>query len=146
MPLEFEGPTRTTSIGFVDARQEYGELLWRERFGATEIESLKRSLGSYAAAGHLQQRPSPAGGGVLKRHWFRFWQLQRANLPPVLVRFPDGSHQSIAALELIRIDELIQSWDWVFKDLETSDYVVARCGAFACLRCDFGRLHSRLLR
>jgi hypothetical protein len=62
-----DGPTRTTSIGFADPRQEHGELLWGERFGATEIESLKRSLGSYAAAGQLQQRPSPAGGGLLTR-------------------------------------------------------------------------------
>jgi predicted phage terminase large subunit-like protein len=44
----------------------------------------------------------------------------------VLVRLPDGSHQSIAALELVRIDELIQSWDCAFKDLETSDYVVGQ--------------------
>jgi len=113
-------------LAFADPRQEHGDLLWRERFGATEIESLKRSLGSYAAAGQLQQRPSPAGGGLLRRHWFRFWQPQGANLPPVPVRLPDGSHQSIAALELVRIDELIQSWDCAFKDLETSDFVVGQ--------------------
>ena len=59
-----------------------------------EIESLKRSLGSYAAAGQLQQRPSPAGGGLFKRHWFRFWQPRGANLPPVMVRLPDGTQQS----------------------------------------------------
>jgi predicted phage terminase large subunit-like protein len=126
LPAEYEGPTRTTSIGFADPRQEHGELLWPERFGPAEIESLKRSLGSYAAAGQLQQRPSPAGGGLLRRHWFRFWQPQGANLPPVLVRLPDGSHQSIPALELIRVDEMIQSWDCAFKDLETSDYVVGQ--------------------
>src|SRR5260370_3466458 len=126
LPAEYEGPTRTTSIGFVDPRKEHGELLWPERFGVAEMESLKRSLGSYAAAGQLQQRPSPAGGGLLRRHWFRFWQPQGANLPPVSVRLPDGSHQSIAALELVRIDELIQSWDCAFKDLETSDFVVGQ--------------------
>jgi predicted phage terminase large subunit-like protein len=126
LPAEYEGPTRTTSIGFADPRKEHGELLWPERFGPKEIEELKVSLGSYAAAGQLQQRPSPAGGGLLRRHWFRFWQLEGANLPPVLVRLPDGSHQSIAALELVRIDELIQSWDCAFKDLETSDFVVGQ--------------------
>jgi hypothetical protein len=126
LPAEYEGPTRTTSIGFADPRQEHCELLWPERFGAAEMESLKRSLGSYAAAGQLQQRPSPAGGGLLKRHWFRFWQPQGANLPPVLVRLPDGSQQSIAALALVRVDELIQSWDCASRDLETSDYVVGQ--------------------
>ena len=39
-----------------------------------EIDSLNRSLGSYATAGQLQQRPSPAEGGILKRHWWRYWQ------------------------------------------------------------------------
>ena len=32
------------------------ELLWEERFGRNEIEDRKRTLGSYAAAGRLQQR------------------------------------------------------------------------------------------
>ena len=42
------------------------------------------------------------------------------------VRLPDSSHQSITALELVRIDELIESWDCAFKDLETSDFVVGQ--------------------
>src|SRR5579862_6535508 len=61
LPAEYESSRAATSIRFADPRQEHGELLWPERFGAAEIESLKRSLGSYAAAGQLQQRPSPAG-------------------------------------------------------------------------------------
>src|SRR5262249_20898010 len=107
-------------------RQERGDLLWPERFGAQEIESLKRSLGSYAAAGQLQQRPSPAGGGLLKRHWFRYWQPAGANLPPVMVRLPDGAQQSLIPVGLARLDEVIQSWDCAFKDLEKSDYVVGQ--------------------
>ena len=51
-----------TSIGWADPRTQSGELLWPERFGVKEIEDLKRSLGSYGAAGQLQQRPAPAGG------------------------------------------------------------------------------------
>jgi predicted phage terminase large subunit-like protein len=108
-------------------------LLWAERFGPVEIESLKVSLGSYAAAGQLQQRPSPSGGGLIKRHWFRYWQPRGANLPPVSVRLPDGTVTFITAVEVHRVDEQIQSWDCAFKDLNTSDYVVgqvwARLGA-----------------
>jgi hypothetical protein len=63
LPAEYEGTTRKTSIGFSDPRKEMGELLWKERYGRQEIEDLKRRLGSYAAAGQLQQRPSPLGGG-----------------------------------------------------------------------------------
>jgi hypothetical protein len=50
LPAEYEGPSRTTSIGFADWRKNPGELLWPERFGLKEIEELKISLGSYGAA------------------------------------------------------------------------------------------------
>jgi predicted phage terminase large subunit-like protein len=125
LPAEYEGPSRT-SIGFSDPRTQLGELLWPERFGPEELETLKRSLGSYAAAGQLQQRPSPAGGGIFKRHWFRIWQPPGANLPPVVVRLPDGTEQSIIPVEIAHVEEQIQSWDCAFKDLETSDYVVGQ--------------------
>jgi predicted phage terminase large subunit-like protein len=127
LPAEYEGPGRVTSIGFSDPRTEPGELLWAERFGPEELESLKRSLGSYAAAGQLQQRPSPAGGGIFKRHWFRYFQPRGANLPPVAVSLPDGTQMSVAAIEApFRVDESLQSWDCTFKDLDTSDYVVGQ--------------------
>src|SRR6266853_1026359 len=127
LPAEYEGPSRATLIGFIDPRTQPGELLWPERFGPKEIVNLKISLGSYAAAGQLQQRPSPAGGGIFKRHWWRFWQMPGANLPPVIVQLPDGTQVSIAAIEIPRrVDEQIQSWDCAFKNLETSDYVVGQ--------------------
>jgi predicted phage terminase large subunit-like protein len=134
LPAEYEGPSRVTSIGFSDPRTQPGELLWPERFGPTEIAELKVSLGSYAAAGQLQQRPSPAGGGIFKRHWFRYWQPRGMNLPAVIVRMPDGSTISINAVESPHhVDEQFQSWDCSFKDMDTSDYVVgqmwARVGA-----------------
>ena len=34
------------------------------------------SLGSYAAAGQLQQRPSPKGGGILKASWWVPWEKE----------------------------------------------------------------------
>ena len=77
LPAEYEDPPRVISVRFPDPRVVPGELLWAERFGAEEIANLKVSLGSYAAAGQLQQRPSPAGGGMIKRPWFRFWQPPR---------------------------------------------------------------------
>ena len=107
-------------------RTVHGELLWPVRFGPKEIEEAKRSLGSYAAAGQLQQRPSPAEGGLLKRYWFRFWQPPGANLPPILVRFPDGTERSIVAYDVGTVEEMAQSWDCSFKDLDTSDYVVGQ--------------------
>jgi hypothetical protein len=44
------------------------------------------------------------------------------DLPPVMVRLPDGVERAIVAIEMPRrVDEQIQSWDCAFKDLETSD-------------------------
>src|SRR5439155_22955503 len=120
LPAEYEGPSRVTSIGFSDPRQNHGELLWPDRFGPKEIADLKVSLGSYAAAGQLQQRPSPAGGGMFKRHWFRYWQPRGANLPPVIVKLPDGTQTSIIAIEApSRVYDQVQSWAWSFKDRES---------------------------
>jgi hypothetical protein len=123
LPAEYEGPKCITSIGWSEPREQVGELLWPEQFGPAEIADWKLRMGSYAAAGQLQQRPSPAGGGIIKRHWFRLWQRQGANLPPVIVKLPDGSQLSIPAVELLSTDEQAQSWDCAFKDLATSDYV-----------------------
>jgi predicted phage terminase large subunit-like protein len=137
LPAEHENPGCSTSIGWSDPRTEQGELLCPERFGFTEIETLKRNLGSYAAAGQLQQRPSPAGGGIIKRHWFRYFQPRGMNLPPVVVSMPDGTQVSIIAIEVPhRVDEQIQSWDCSFKGLDTSDYVVGQV---------WGRLGSMFL-
>jgi predicted phage terminase large subunit-like protein len=126
LPAEYESSSRPTSIGWSYPRHEHGELLWPDRFGTTELEALKGSLGSYAAAGQLQQRPSPAEGGLLKRHWWRFWQPPGANLPPVMVRLPDGTQQAVIADPIATVEEQIQSWDCAFKDLATSDFVVGQ--------------------
>ena len=127
LPAEYEGPGRMTVIGFTDPRTEPGQLLWPERYGPQEIAETKINLGSYSAAGQLQQRPSPAGGGIFKRHWFRYFQPRGANLPPVLVRLPDGTQVSIPAIEVPhQVDEQTQSWDCAFKDVDTADYVVGQ--------------------
>jgi predicted phage terminase large subunit-like protein len=137
LPAEYEGSARITSIGFIDPRTGLGELLWPDRFGPEEIATLKISLGSYAAAGQQQQRPSPAGGGIFKRHWFGFWQPRDAKLPPIVVRLPDGATQTIVAIEAPHfVDEQLQSWDCAFKDLDTSDYVVGQV---------WGRVGARFL-
>jgi predicted phage terminase large subunit-like protein len=103
LPMEYEGGKHVTSIGWQDPRTEQGELLWPERYGREEVERLKLDLGSYAAAAQLQQRPSPAEGGVLKRSWWRFYREAPQKL-----------------------DEIIQSWDCSFTDSSNSDFVVGQ--------------------
>jgi len=125
LPEEYE-PERAcaTSIGWRDPRTTSGELLWPEKNGPTEIERLKRDLGSYRYAGQYQQRPSPASGGIFKRYWWRYWKFRIMNLGPVTVKLADGSVMQIIPVDLPEeFDEIIQSWDMAFKDLKDSDYV-----------------------
>ena len=78
LPMKYE-PERSfsTLIGWQDWRTEPGELLWPDRFGEAEVDSLERTLGPFAAAGQLQQRPEVKGGGVVKRDWWRLWDHDR---------------------------------------------------------------------
>ena len=92
-------PTRS-SLGFTDPRTAEGELLWPERFGEKEMSTLERSLGSYAAAGQLQQRPSPKGGGILKASWWVPWEKE----------------------DMPEVSYVIQSWDTAFETKESSSY------------------------
>lgn len=75
LPMRYE-PDRSfaTSIGWKDPRTKASELLWPERFGEAEVSLLERQLGPWAAAGQLQQRPEPKGGGVIKRDWWQLWE------------------------------------------------------------------------
>lgn len=74
LPMEFE-PSRSfsTPIGWTDPRTKEGELLWPERFGHAEVRTLEKRLGKWKAAGQLQQRPEPAGGGIIMRDWWQLW-------------------------------------------------------------------------
>lgn len=82
LPMRYE-PDRSfvTNIGWEDPRTRDGELLWPDRFGEDEVKKLERALGPFMAAGQLQQRPEPAGGGVIKRDWWKLWEER--SFPPM---------------------------------------------------------------
>lgn len=74
IPMRFEPDRRCiTAIGWSDPRTREGELMFPERFGETQVSELEKTLGSYGAAGQLQQRPAPRGGGILKEAWFQYY-------------------------------------------------------------------------
>jgi len=117
LPAEYEPRVSVSVLGWSDPRTEPGELLWPARYGEPQIKELNKLLGSYAAAGQLQQRPSPAEGGMLKRYWWKYWQPKGADLGPVMLRMADGSYENIQPVELPEtFDEILQSWDMSFKD------------------------------
>jgi predicted phage terminase large subunit-like protein len=82
IPMRYE-PDRSfvTQIGWKDPRTKEGELMWPERFGEEEVRSLEVALGPMIANGQLQQRPEPAGGGVIKRDYWQLWE--REAFPPM---------------------------------------------------------------
>ncbi len=73
IPMEFEPARRHyTSIGWTDPRTEDGELLDPVRFPAEVIARDKKAMGEYGWAGQMQQRPSPAGGGIFRDEWWQY--------------------------------------------------------------------------
>ena len=52
-----------------DPRTKRGELMWPERINEEFLLELEETMGSYHAAGQLQQRPSPRKGGMFERDW-----------------------------------------------------------------------------
>lgn len=66
-----------SSLGFKDPRTKEGELLWPDHFGEKEISTLEQRLGAYGTSGQLQQRPAPAGGGLIKRDHFKLWPAEK---------------------------------------------------------------------
>ena len=147
LPAEFAPERRcTTSIGWMDPRVQCGELLWPDKVTSAHLDRRKVSLGAYRYAGQYQQRPAPAGGGILQQGWWRYWRPAHMDLPCVPVRLPDGRALNIAAVPVpAEFDTVIQSWDMAFKDKDTSDYVVGQVwGANGADRFLLDRVRARM--
>jgi predicted phage terminase large subunit-like protein len=105
IPMEFEIARRSQTyidnkLWWEDPRTKEGELLSTGRFAKKEIDNYKNVLGSYGYAGQYQQRPSPLGGGHIKKEWFKKWDMPN---PP-------------------KYDIILQSWDTAFSDKPDAAY------------------------
>jgi predicted phage terminase large subunit-like protein len=111
-PIRTTVKRKSTGATWADPRKE-GEVLWPEKFPREALERMAKdqSMTSHVAAGHLQQRPTAAEGGLFKRHWFD------AKLP-VADRF-----SFIEARKL----QLVRAWDLAWTEPEygmEADYTV----------------------
>lgn len=79
LPMRFEPDRRCVTPFFTDPRTADGELLFPERFSEAQVCDLEKTMGSYASAGQLQQRPAPRGGGMFRRDWFQVVDAAPAN-------------------------------------------------------------------
>lgn len=100
--------------------REIGEPLCPELgFDEEWAENKKIEVGSRIWAALFQQRPSPAGGNIFNRHWWKFY------VPDEETRIRLGLSKDVAVLPKLW-DRQVQSWDCTFKDSQTSDYVVGQ--------------------
>lgn len=106
IPMEYD-PERYppdyagTDIGWIDPREDDGDLAWPARFNEQKIVTLKKELGPYAYAGQYQQSPVARGGGIFKRAWWQLWEP------------PDGKWPTF--------DYLVASLDSAFTEKEEND-------------------------
>ena len=124
LPMEYEGPTKVTSIGWKDPRTKIGELMWPAKIGPAELNEIKATLRN-GYAGQYQQRPAPGEGAKFKRHWWNFYNpVGTTTSGPIRLRVPGGEvieKQPVTIPEAF--EQVVQGWDAAFKDQETNDFV-----------------------
>ena len=90
--------------------REEGEALWPARYPLETLERIREAIGSAAWLSLYQQRPQAAEGGIFKRDWWQFYDLDDE-------------------IEPLRI---ILSLDTAFSAKQSADYSVceiwAECG------------------
>ncbi|KGT40029.1 phage protein [Heyndrickxia coagulans P38] len=103
--------------------REIGEALCPELgFDEQWAENKKTEVGSRTWAALYQQRPSPAGGGIFKRHWWKFY------VPDIQTRNKLNLGDDVAVLPT-HFDDNCQSWDCTFKATDKSDFVAGHVWA-----------------
>src|SRR5262249_23561685 len=60
-------------IFWLDQRREEGELLWPDRYPASEVAQIEKEMGPYASAGQYKQEPARRGGGIIRTEWWQAW-------------------------------------------------------------------------
>lgn len=124
LPSEFDPDHKCKTSIFEDPRTERGELLFPAKFPHKVIDQAKIDLGEQFEAQH-QQQPTSLGGGIFRKHWWRFWYPPDMNPPPPWKSTIDGVDHFHEQAPLPKITIINQSWDLAFKGNESSDYV---CG------------------
>ena len=92
-----------TMLGPKVYTRRQGEALHPSRLPLTELADIRQTVGEAVWATQYQQRPAPAGGGLVKDVWFK--------------RYEDSELPS-------RFDRIVQSWDTANTVEQWSDYSV----------------------
>jgi predicted phage terminase large subunit-like protein len=95
--------TYATFMGMQTWTRKEGESLHPERFPVEALDKIRQDVGEAAWATQWQQRPAPAGGGLVQARWFRRCPFDK---------LPES------------YDRTVQSWDTANTTAEWSDYSV----------------------
>lgn len=98
-------PTKT----WEDPRLLEGELLAPSRFNDREVNLLESELGPFNAAGQLQQRPEPKGGGIFKFEWWKPFGNPDNEKDPMYMKYP-------------KFDYIVASLDTAYTEKQENDY------------------------
>lgn len=95
--------------------REPGEFMLSARGRSlADWEKKQREVGSRSWNALYQGRPAPTEGGILQRGWWRRYER------PLHLEREDGS------CVVTDYDDILQSWDFTFKDTDASDWVVGQ--------------------
>jgi predicted phage terminase large subunit-like protein len=131
LPMRFEEDRKAkTSIGWEDPRTEEGELLWPERFTESVVDELENSMGGYAFAGQMQQRPVPREGGLFKTESLRYLDYLPAD-PIAIVRAYDkagteGGGKRTAGVKMAVLPKNNLGIRYVIMDVVKGQYSIAQ--------------------
>jgi len=130
LPMEFEKSNRCITIPLPssgvhkwrDPRLKDKELLWEAGIGKKELDDIKAGFkhDSYRISGQLQQRPAPAGGGILQRDWFQVWKEK----------------------DLPELEFVLQSWDTALTSNVNSCF--SACTTWGVFEDKGGRFHASI--
>lgn len=131
LPSEFsKARVSRTVLGTADRRTEEGELLFPKLFPKEVLDEAKKVLGPEGYSGQHDQLPSPPGGGLLKREYWRFFRYD--DHQPATRERPRGC--SLIPTRTLQHQDKVFDWqaisvDCSFKSLEEAkgrdpDYVV----------------------
>lgn len=88
-----------------ERHRKAGEALHPERYPLTQLEAIRKAIGTRDWEALYQQRPVPDGGNIFRAEWLKFW-LEK-DLPR-------------------KFDQMVISWDMTFKDNSDTDFVVGQ--------------------
>lgn len=97
-----------------DPRKEEGELIWPERFGPKEVDSLKNDLKD-GWPGQLQQRPAPASGLLFQASHFRYSRLVSTSTGQKVILNTRGEYQAEYKLSECRLFQVADTASKVKK-------------------------------